>query len=103
MNYVGRGGGFIPDLLPVGEQRSKHKEFRHSHGNNNSNNSKIRIKHAGDDIMDVLCCMLYYCCGSEAAPSMHRGLKQMTGSGVTWREDTDTDVEAAGNAAVNVL
>lgn len=47
--------------------------------------------------------MLYYCCGSEVAPSMHRGLKRMTGSGVTWREDTDTDVEAAGNAAVNVL
>ena len=28
------------------------------------------------------------CCGSEAAPSMQLGLKQVTGRGVTWGERT---------------
>lgn len=46
------------DLLPVSEPRSENEEFRHRRGNNDksnsNNNSKIGIKHAGDDILNVL-------------------------------------------------
>lgn len=46
------------DLLPVSEPGSVNEAFRHRRGNNvkssSNNNSKIGIKHAGDDLLNIL-------------------------------------------------
>lgn len=76
---------------------SRHQRRRKNNSNNNGNNNgnnKIRTKHAGDDIINLLaCCMLV----AEAAPSMHLGENQMDVDMAG--EDRQTDV-GFGNPAV---